>query len=152
MKHRTKQAISALKPLYIALAGVLCGVFGFSTGFMDQGDGSSFTGDWQAAKTATDCSTIVAGRADCSGPLSRFHALLHSLTPTWWLASACTTLSPPLVQELAVITGLSDLCCAVYAGSVDPTNAEAFANLGDRICVDVCRVHQRKISQSLDPQ
>ena len=36
--------------LYIAVAGVLGGVIGFSTGFFDQGDGSLFNGDWEALK------------------------------------------------------------------------------------------------------
>ena len=53
-KRRINQA------LYIAFAGVLGGVIGFTTGFFDQGDGSLFNGDWEQLKLAPGIAIALA--------------------------------------------------------------------------------------------
>ena len=46
--------------LFIAVAGAIGGVIGFSTGFFDEGNGNLFSGDWEALKLPTTLSVLLA--------------------------------------------------------------------------------------------
>jgi len=69
---RTKKRMRT-QIIYIAIAGVLGGVIGFSTAFFDQGDGSLFNGDWEDLALDPTIALILA-----AGLLFAFLAL-----PLW---------------------------------------------------------------------
>lgn len=45
--------------IFIAVAGAVGGLIGFSTGFFDQGDGSLFAGDWEKLKLPPALALVI---------------------------------------------------------------------------------------------